>query len=202
VPERRDQGSIMGATVRFCLVLLAFLAPLGIGTASAEYPVEEVGLRFPDQLGGAQLVRGHRYPQDYLGHSISYARGGLGASIYVYHGGQSNIPDGITGPVIRAQFAKARGDIAAVQRQQNAPEPQLLGERTIDAGGVEFVSASYLYMRQNRDAYSLVALTGFRRHFVKLRVSVWAEGGAAMGSAQIEEFVQSLGRFLAAAGPR
>lgn len=191
----------MRAAIRLCLVLLAFLAPFGLGTAGAEYLVEEAGLRFPDQLGGAQLARGQRYPQDHLGHSISYGRPNFGATVYVYHGGQSSIPDGIAAPVVRAQFAQAQGDIASIQRQQGAPAPQLLEQRTMNAGGVDFLGASYRYTRENRDTLSFVGLTGFRRNFIKVRVSVPAESGAA-GKAQIEEFIQGLGRFLAAAGPR
>jgi hypothetical protein len=187
-------------SIRLWLVALALLVNLSsASTACAEYLVEEAGLRFPDRLGAATLARGHRYPQPGLGHGIDYSGQGFGASIYVYDRGVSGIAGGIASAVVRAEFARARNDIAAIQRLQNAPEPNLVGERTVNANGVEFLTATYRYMRNNLDTLSLVAVTGLRRHFIKVRISTRAtDDGAAQ--ARLDAFAGEVGRFLAGAG--
>lgn len=182
------------------LPLAALLAGLGwAGTACADYLVEEAGLRFPDQVGAATQSGGRRYPQAGLGHGIDYRGPGYGASIYVYDRGVPGIPDGTASEVVRAEFAQARRDIFAVQRQQNAPEPRLVGERLVKVGGVEFLTATYQYRRGDAEALSLVAMTGLRRHFIKVRISTRASDGDEAG-ARLDGFLQDFGRFLAGAG--
>lgn len=192
----------MRASIRVCLATLAFLTSVSLGASAwAEYLVMEAGLRFPDRLGSVTLWKGDRYPQAALGHGVEYRAPGFAGSVYVYDGGNPNIPDGTANNIVRAQFTQARNDIFAIQRQRNLPDPQLITERPIRAGNIEFLAASYRFVRNDVDSVSLVALTGFRRHFVKLRVSVPAASGAA-GTAQIDEFVQSVARLLADAGTR
>src|SRR5205085_8759589 len=82
------RGACMRVSTRLWLPILALLASLGwAGMASAEYLVEEAGLRFPDQIGAASQTSGKRYPQPGLGHGIDYNGGSFGASIYVYDRG-------------------------------------------------------------------------------------------------------------------
>lgn len=143
----------MRTMIRIWLPLVALLVGLGgAGVASAQYLVEEAGLRFPDQIGAAQQSGGRRYPQPGLGHGIDYRGQGYGASIYVYDRGLSGIPDGTASEIVRTEFARARSDIFAVQRQQNAPEPRLVRERLVKVDGVEFLTASYRFVRGDTDA--------------------------------------------------
>lgn len=187
---------------RSWLLPLALLAGLGwVDIARAEYTVEEAGLRFPDRIGAASQAGGKRYPQAGLGHGIDYRGDGYGASIYVYDRGVLGIADGVASERVRSEFTRARSDIFAIQKQQNAPEPKLVGERLSKVDGVEFLTATYRMTRGDTDVLSLVALTGLRRHFIKLRISTRAsEGGEAQ--ARLDGFLQDFGRFLAAAGPR
>jgi hypothetical protein len=192
----------MRVSTRWWLPILALLASLGwAGMASAEYLVEEAGLRFPDQIGTASQVGGKRYPQPGLGHGIDYNGGSFGASIYVYDRGVSGIADGVGSDAVRSEFARARSDIFAIQKQQNGPEPQLVGERKVAVGNIEFLTATYRYARNNVDTLSLVAMTGLRRNFIKVRVSTRAsDGGEAQ--ARLDDFLQNFGRILAGAGAR
>jgi hypothetical protein len=192
----------MRLSIRFWLPILALLASLGsAGMASAEYLVEEAGLRFPDQIGAANQTSGKRYPQPGLGHGIDYNGGSYGASIYVYDRSVSGIADGIDSDVVRSEFARARSDIFAIQKQQNGPEPQLVGERVVSVGGVQFLTATYRYARSNIDTLSLVAMTGLRRNFIKVRVSTRAADGDA-AQVRLDDFLQNFGRVLASANSR
>ena len=192
----------MRATLRFSVLLLVCLGlAWQAGPARAEYLVMEVGLQFPDRVGSARLWKGERYPDARLGHGIEYRGPGFAGSVYVYNAGNPDIPDGTANAVVRTQFARARNDIAAFQRQRNLPEPQLLAEQPIRAANVEFLAARYRVVRGDVVSVSLVAMTGYRRHFIKIRVSVPVASGAA-GTRQMEEFVQDVARILAGAGAR
>lgn len=192
----------MRALTRLWLPLVALLAGLGWASmASAEYLVGEAGLRFPDQIGGAQQSSGRRYPQAGLGHGIDYSHPGYGASIYVYDRGVSGITDGIASEAVRSEFAQACRDIFAVQRQQNAPEPQLVDERIVKVENVDFLVATYRYKRGDIDTLSMVAVTGLRRHFIKVRISARASDGNEV-QARFDGFLRDLGRLLSAAGSR
>jgi hypothetical protein len=136
-----------------------------------------------------------------LGHGIDYNGGSYGASIYVYDRGVSGIADGIASDVVLSEFARARSDIAAVQRQQNVPEPQLVGERKVSVGGIEFLSATYRYRRGDLDTLSLVAMTGLRRNFIKVRISTRASDDDA-AQARLDDFLQNFGLVLAGGNSR
>lgn len=192
----------MRTVIRLAVLLLACLALGGpVSPAWAEYLVMEAGLQFPDRLGTATQVKGQRYPQPGLGHGIDYNGQTYGASVYVYDRGAKDITDGIASAIVRSEFTRARNDIAAIQKQQNLPEPQLVGERTVKVDGIEFLTATYRYTRNNVETLSTVAVTGFRRHFVKLRVSTRASDGTEAAE-RIDGFVQAVGRFLTTATPR
>ena len=195
----------MRAWIRMGAAILAVLAGWSfVGPASAEYLVPEAGIRFPDRLGSLTLWKGEKYPEASLGHGVEYRVRAPGfdrpvfvaGSIYIYQGGHEFIPDGIGSSLVRAEFARARGDIATIARMNNLPPPELLGERTIKASGIEFLTATYRMVRNDNPVISFVGMTGARRHFIKLRVSVPTAMGAT-GTNEIDAFVAEVGRLLA-----
>jgi hypothetical protein len=192
----------MAISTRFWLPFLALLAGLGLANAAwAEYLVEEAGLHFPDKLGSATQKRSVRYPQAALGHGIDYGASNFGASSFVYNGGERAIPDGIESSQARAEFAKARSQITGVQQRGGEAGPKLVRERIVKVGDISFMTAIYRYTRNNLDTLSVLALTGFRQHFVKLRIGMPAADEQA-GMTQANEFLQGLAGLLANAGAR
>lgn len=196
----------MGAWVTKGLALLALVTASSIAVpAAAEYLVPEAGIRFPDRLGPLSLWKGERFPEAALGHGIEYRARAPGfdrpvfmaGSIYVYNGGLAAIPNGIDSQVVRAEFAKARGDIATVARRNKLPEPELVGERTLKVSGIELLGATYRMVRGDTPVISFLGLTGARQHFIKLRVSVPTAGGAT-GTDVIDSLVADVCRLLAA----
>lgn len=192
----------MHTSTRFWLPILTLLASLGLANAAgAEYVVEEAGLRFPDKLGSAVQKRSVRYPQAALGHGIDYGGSNFGASIYVYNGGERAIPDGIESSLVRVEFAKARSQITGVQQRSGEAGPKLVRERIVKIGSIAFMTAIYRYTRNNIDTLSVLALTGFRQHFVKLRMGMPAADEQA-GMTLAEEFLQGLAGLLTNASTR
>jgi hypothetical protein len=194
----------MRAMLRFGVLLLAcFGLAWQIEAARAEYLVMEVGLRFPDRLGSVPMVKGERYPQAVLGHGIEYRVADFTGSIYVYDAGIPNIPDGTANEIVRTQFARARGEIVAFERQRNLPEPRLLSEQPLKVGSVEFLVANYSVVRDGVETTSLLAMTGYRRHFIKIRVGLPSPTVSGTGGARlVEEFMKNVARLLADAGAR
>jgi len=186
----------MQALIRLSFASLAFLAGLNWAVARAEYVVPDVGIRFPDRLASFDLLKGEKYPQAELGHGIEYRAPGFAGSVYVYRGGNTSVPDGTASNLVRAEFAKARGDIAALAQMKGDPAPELVAEQPIKAVGVEFLTATYRMQRNKNAVTSLVGMTGARGHFIKLRVSVPAAGSVPV-TEEIYAFVAAVARLLA-----
>jgi hypothetical protein len=181
---------------RIAPMMLAVLLVV-CGPARGEYLVPEAHLTFPDRLGAHTLAGGEKFPRAELGHGIQYRGPGLSGSVYVYRGGHTTVPDGIGSGIVRAEFAKARGDVATVAKMRGDPEPQLLSERTMRAASTEFLTATYRLRRGDALYTSLVGITGARGHFIKLRASVNAAGEAAAND--INAFVAAIARLVAGA---
>lgn len=187
----------MQALIRLSLAGLAFLAGLSVGFAAwAEYAVPDIGIRFPDRLASFELWKGEKYPEAALGHGVEYRAPGFAGSVYVYRGGNPSVPDGVTNNLVRSEFAKARGDIAALAKMKGDPEPELVGEQPVKAAGIEFLTATYRMQRNDRAVTSLVGMTGARGHFIKLRVSV-PSAGTVLVTDEIYAFIAAVARLLA-----
>ena len=187
----------MQALIRLSLAGLAFLAGLGAWTAAwAEYVVADIGVRFPDRLASFDLWKGEKYPKAELGHGVEYRAPGFAGSVYVYRGGNASIPDGVASTLVRSEFAKARGDIAALAKMKGDPEPELVAEQPIKAAGVAFLAATYRMQRNDRAVTSLVGMTGARGHFIKLRISVPAAGTVPVTD-EMYAFVAAVAGLLA-----
>ena len=156
------------------LVLACLLAVLP--ASAADYVVPEARLRFPDRLGGFVLESAQRAPAVELGHILQYVRGDLICSVYVYNGGHGRIADGVRNPTVQSEFARAQQDIAMVARLRNWPSPILRGDGLRKNADIEFMTAMYSLDDHQTRRGSLLAITGARGHFVKLRMTGPAEG--------------------------
>ncbi len=187
----------MRALIRLSLAGLAFLAGVSVWAAAwAEYVVPDIGVRFPDRLASFDLLKGEKYPQAELGHGVEYRAPGFAGSVYVYRGRNPSVPDGVANNVVRTEFATARGDVAALAKMKGDPEPELVGEQSVKALGLEFLTAAYRMQRGDQVVTSLVGMTGARGYFIKLRVSVPAAGAVPVTD-ETYAFIAAVARLLA-----
>lgn len=187
------------------LALMTGLAlVLGCSTASRaqETPTAQVhaatGLSFPANIAGALMTRWNDYGQSAkqpgLGFSYHYQiPGRLAATVYVYDLNQ-RIPAGADHPVVVAQFEQAVGDIEKVAQQTGRYRDLRLisGPTTCAYGPVTFRCASYsaIATGQSQPVFTGLMVTGYRAHFVKLRLD-WPQA-SGMSEADVNRFVQTL----------
>ncbi|HJQ60403.1 MAG TPA: hypothetical protein VJ890_26090 [Vineibacter sp.] len=156
------------------------------------------GLAFPSNIADAHLVRWNDYGQSAqqpaLGFSYQYQIAGrLVATVYVYDANQ-RVPPGADNAVVAAQFAQATGDIERVAQQTGRYRDLRLvsGPTNCTYGLITFRCATYtaIATAQNRQIFTALLVSGYRAHFLKLRLDWPQEGG--MVAADVDRFLQTL----------
>jgi len=157
--------------------LAAILLIAGAAEAWAiDYVVPEAGLRFPKRLGRFVLEDGSQAPHAELGHVIQYKGSALIATVYVYDGGRRPIPNGVRNAVVQAEFAQAQREIFAVARMRGWPTPVKSADAVTGDTGIEFLTATYRLDSPSQRNDSIVAISGARGHYIKVRMTLPAGG--------------------------
>lgn len=190
-------------------VLAAVAVLLGASLAAAQTqstaPSAHAGTRlnFPATLGGAAFERSVNYaapPANNPGQGVGYfytTPKRLIINVQVYDLGR-RVPAGSDNPAVIAQF---NAELASAEQQfkfggyTQFQKPSV--PSTCTYGAVSFRCVTYSGMNQaNSRVFSKVLLTGFRDHFVKIRVD-WAQSHqqtAADADAALQAFVPALMR--------
>lgn len=182
---------------RLIAILVGLAMALGLAATVVAQPAMEpqvhaaTGLSFPAEVAGIRLTRSNDYGksagQPGLGFSYQYSiPGRLLATVYVYNLDQ-RIPAGADNAVVAAQFRQAEGDIERVAQGGRYRNLQKVsGPALCRYGAVTLhcVSFSAVLAASDRPVFTRLMVTGFREHFVKLRLD-WSEG-------DVEGFVQAL----------
>ena len=188
-------------------LLAAALACAGTAAAQTQStaPSTHPGARlsFPASLGGATFERSVNYaapPGNNPGQGFSYYYSTpkrMMIAVQVFDGGR-RVPAGSDNPTVIGQFANELN--SAEQQIRFAGYTQF--ERpsvpsTCTYGGVVFRCIVYSALTQaNSRVYSKLMLTGFREHFVKIRID-WAQAQqqtTAEAEAALQAFVPALMR--------
>lgn len=186
------------------LALLAWTAAATAQTQSAA-PATNAGTRlsFPATLGGAQFERSVNYaapPANRPDQGFSYHYSTpkkLVIAVQVFDGGR-RVPAGSDNPTVVAEFAN---DLASIEQQIRTggygqfERPSV--PSTCAYGGVTFRCITYSAVTQgNVRVHSKVLLTGYRDHFVKIRID-WSpsrQQTAADADAALQAFIPALMR--------
>lgn len=194
---------------RVLALLAATLALLGTTLAAAQTqstaPSAHPGtkLNFPGTLGGATFERSVNYaapPANNPGQGVAYYYSTpkrLIINVQVYDLGR-RVPPGSDNPAVIAQF---NAEVASAEQQfkfggyTQFQKPSV--PSTCTYGTIAFRCITYSGMNQaNSRVFSKVLLTGFRDHFVKIRID-WAQSHqqtAADADAALQAFVPALTR--------
>ncbi len=191
------------------LLVAAVLAGTGAPPVSAQTqsttPTTHAGtkLNFPASLGGATFERSVNYaapPANNPGQGMAYQYSTpkrLTISVQVYDLGR-RVPSGSDNPTVTSQFNAELG--SAEQQFKYAgytgfQRPSVPSSCTY--GSATFRCVTYSGVTQgNSRVYSKLLLTGFRDHFVKIRID-WAQSqqqNAADADAALQAFVPALMR--------
>jgi hypothetical protein len=188
--------------------MLTFIATLlwaatAVAQTQSTAPTSHPGtkLAFPATLGGAQLERSVNYgappgnrPDQGFTYFYSTAKK-LVIAVHVYDGGR-RVPSGSSSPMIVDEFM---GEISSAEQQvrfggyTNFERPSV--PSTCTYGSLSFRCITYSAVNQgNARLYTKMLLTGYRDHFLSIRVD-WSQARqqtAADADAALQAFVPAL----------
>jgi hypothetical protein len=184
---------------RILLVLLAvvFWATAAGAQTQSSSPGAHAGtkLAFPATLGGAQFERSVSYGGD-KGTAYFYSTPKkMVIAVHVYDGGR-RVPSGAGSPLVIDEFM---GEISSAELQvrhggyTNFERPSV--PSTCTYGGQSFRCITYSAINQgNARLYTKMLLTGFRDHFLSIRID-WSQARqqtAVDADAALQAFVPAL----------
>jgi hypothetical protein len=158
--------------LRSLLVLAAAVALVGVAR-SADPPGPKID--FPDVKG---LTRGkvETFPKVELGYSVAYNAPGFAGTVYVYNLGLKKIPDGVKSDEVKGELKRAVDDLDRAKQAGLYKSVKEVGkEEAVPLGkGKDAPSAlrrQFEVERKDGVKLSEVYVTGYKDHFVKIRIT-------------------------------
>jgi len=173
--------------VKKLIVLKVLLVLVGcfnsfVGESNASsYTHHPTGLTFQDSIAG--LVKGEitHYKDPRLGVSVGYNAPGITSTVYIYNLGIRKIQTVPPSPILDEHFKQVIEEIYTIEKQGGYENVRAISHRATlryDANGKQRVLlAIYSYLQNEGkrvldkpiQRMSVIYLTGYRNHFVKVR---------------------------------
>ncbi len=175
------------------------LAALGalVGTVRPDDPPGPK-IDFPEVKG---MTRGkvQTFPQAELGYSVAYNAPGFVASVYVYNLGLKKIPDGTKSDEVKDEIKRAVRDLDLAKQQGLYKSVKEVGKQETVTLGKGKGAPSILRQRfevERKDGAKLseVYVTGYKNHFVKIRIT--HDPDDKMAADKIAALLEGLGTAL------
>jgi hypothetical protein len=163
----------------FVLIALLLAPPLAAQQPSTPAPDQHAatGLSFPPQLGQIEKKSSTDYGKAAnrpdLGYSWNYVLPGeVSATVYVYQLNVDKIPASASNPIVLAQFQQAYGDIQALAHERYEDLKTTRPANDCPVAGVLFrcMTLSGIQIGDKRRINTSLLVTGYRNHFIKLRI--------------------------------
>ena len=157
---------------------------------------EKLGLVFPAYLGKAKLTTTHQYETEKLGYSMRYVAGPIVCDIYVYTDGEQDLFD-IRAEKVQTHFRSVTELIKSTKHVVGEKAASLF---RLPKSNLLYWCASFQVREpQFPDPFlSVVWLTVFKGHYVKLRCTSILQGSESM-SEDFDTLVSALDGLLAQA---
>jgi hypothetical protein len=182
--------------IRSLFTLAALCALAGAARPADDPPGPKI--EFPEVKG---LTRGDKqtYPKPELGYSVGYTARGFVATVYVYNRGLKKIPDGAKSDEAKQEMQRLVGELDLAQEKGLYKSVQAVGkEETVTLGKGKNAPAALLRRfeieRQDGVVVSEGYVTGFKNHFLKVRISHTPDDEAA--PKRIEALLEALGKAI------
>lgn len=135
---------------------------------------ESIGINLPDEIAGLPFKDRKVFPQKELGVNYAWQSADLRGSLYVYTGGEKNIPAGHDNEVVQRHFAKVLEEAKAMEKLGKVRAvimPSGMKQTTKYPGcGPQFVWSAFEMDMVGQVIASSTYLTAINGNFVKLRV--------------------------------
>jgi hypothetical protein len=159
-------------------MLIAFTAATASTAVetSAGGPMTVFDFTFPEEIAGARRISIHDYESSDpgMGYSAGYRQGTLTGTVYIYGGGNQQLPDNPHSPLVKAELEKSRADIVRLWFQAGAKVNEKESFTIQDARGRTRLICAAFSITDNgdrpRDTFSCVGVT--KNKFLKFRISM------------------------------
>ncbi len=183
----------------------AFINRVSIGlnvTAFDTYPHggpyhHATGIVFPDKIAGLEnlVVNDFEAKNSGLGIGLRYSKGDIKADIYLYNCDLAHISDGINSTLITQHFKLLVGDMFSSEKKGHYHSVNKLSEGEISLGNQPALSASFSYFQADIERVSNIYLTGFDKHFLKIRFTYF-KSEETSGKASLSKLLAEIGKLL------
>jgi hypothetical protein len=210
---RSNRRRIMRRFLVCLAVVSAMLASPSVSTAADEasgsYLEPNTKLFFPVNLGPLKKKEVEKYKEPGLGVRIRYEGADLlKADVYVYRGGERNLPSGLESPAIKSQFQGLKDVMREMEKRGYYKDVVNEKDETTTLTARQGKTTSLLHTsfrleqtaRSNSSTERRVShawLTVYQGHFVKIRFT-YLESKKVAGEKALEGFLADLADVLTA----
>lgn len=159
--------------IRSLFALSALFALVGIAQPADDPPGPKI--EWPDVKG---FTRGkvQTFPKAELGYSVAYDTPGLAVTIYVYNLGLKKIPDGAKSDEVKDEMKRTVADLDRAKQAGLYKSVKEIGkEETVALGKVKGAPSAlrrqFEVERKDGVKLSAIYVTGYKDHFVKIRIT-------------------------------
>jgi hypothetical protein len=185
-------------TVLLALLIFALHGPARAQVSTGDAPTF-LGLKFPQQIGGASIgsTKDYEKIRPGLGYSVNYKLPGWAVDIYIYNLGQPAIPDDPDSKVVREQFEQAKADILSLGQSGEyanlvVKDEYVLGD---SSGKTRLLCAAFAFFQNEvkLDVDSFLCLTSWKHQFIKFRMTTPQHLGSDI---VVKNFLDAWSRLL------
>ena len=182
---------------RILIPLVGIALALSV-SATAQQPLPGPGITLPD-VNGFTRGKPTLYKEKGLGYSVPYTQDEVTVIVYVYDQDRARIPAGPDSDAVKAEMLDALAAVEANKANGSYKSINPVAEKVVSIGREKtahrFRWKQYHVELKSGQAFTEVYLTGYKDHFVKLRVTYLAEKAAARRKA-IQPLLEAIGDAL------
>ena len=184
--------------LRLSLTLIALLLVAVVSADDPKLPGPKID--FPD-IDGFTRGKVQTYNQPGLGYSFSYTTPRIVVTLYVYNRDLKEIPDGVKSKVVKDEMKQVGLDLQEAKKQGLYKSIKEVGEEEVVSLGKDKDAPparrrQFLVDRtKGGEKFSDAYLTGYKDHFIKLRITYDLEEKAESDK-KIAELLETVGSAL------
>jgi hypothetical protein len=155
--------------------------------------LQDLGITLPATIAGIKYTRRSDFKEASAGYSVSYGNEACKLTLYVYDGGQKDIPTGKTGKMIEDQLKDMGSELARFENQgvlknvkqldTDPPFPKTVLEK--------FAASSFTFDIDSGGCKSYALLTGYKGRYFKIRATQYVVDGKT-NDKELHKFLEDI----------
>jgi hypothetical protein len=160
--------------------------------------LKELDIELPKTIGKFEYKNRRDYEGRGLGYSVAYSSKMCTATLFVYDGNKKDIPDGKTSKIVMEEMKTIAGDLQEAQKRNVIKKLETMkkGALPLPKSALEkFAATGYTFELKGGDCKSYALLTGYKKHFFKIRITQFVVDGKT-NDAEMKEFLEEIAKLI------